>query len=399
MTPQPGPELTVRDVMQPDPVCVGPDCPIRDVMDAMTVARIGAVPVVAAGKLVGIFTERDLLRRVVSAVPGWRDYPVSDWMTPNPHTVPPNLGWDEAVGKMTRAKVRHLPVVEAERLIGIISTRSLMERRTEYLDRKIQHSTYELRRANEHLLARDSEATYYLRTAGRLQTTLLLPQEPPKWEELEWAVHFAPLDHLGGDYYDYATPDADHLGILIADASGHSLPAAMVAIMARTVFAEVASKTIRPGEVLAAMNARLHGLIEDRFVTAFYGVLNRRTRGFRYASAGHPYPYLVRPAANAIRTLAAQGFMLGIVPDEVYVEREVIVQPGDRICCYTDGLSEARNEIGEMYGTDRLQDCLRSTGRDAPDAIMKCILASQREFCGTQPFTDDVTLIVASVGV
>jgi CBS domain-containing protein len=96
------PVLRVQDVMQPDPVCVAPECPIRDVLDVMTGVRIGAVPVVAQSQLVGIFTERDLLRRVVSAIPGWRDYPVSDWMTPNPHVITPDVDWDQAVGMMTR---------------------------------------------------------------------------------------------------------------------------------------------------------------------------------------------------------------------------------------------------------------------------------------------------------
>ena len=173
-------ELTVRQVMQPEPVCVPPDTPIREAMRLMNRQRIGAILVVRDSKqLVGIFTERDLLKRVIPAIPGWRDYPVSDWMSSDPYTISPDIGWNEAVGIMTRFRVRHLPVIEEQRLIGIISARALMNRRTEYLDHKIDESTRELRSANDQLLARDAESAYNLRAAGQLQTTLLLPHPRP----------------------------------------------------------------------------------------------------------------------------------------------------------------------------------------------------------------------------
>jgi serine phosphatase RsbU (regulator of sigma subunit)/CBS domain-containing protein len=391
-------ELTVRQVMQPDPVTVAPDRPIADVMLMMNRLRIGAVLVTEGDRLVGIFSERDLLRRVAVAVPGWRELPVSHWMTADPYYIGPDLGWDGAAGMMHRLRVRHLPVVEAGLVIGIISTRSLMARRTEYLDQKIDERTLELKRANDQLLARDAESVANLRVAGRLQTKLLLPQAPPEWPELDWAIHFAPLAHLGGDYYDFARPDDDSLGILIADAAGHSLPAAMVAMMARIAFGEVAGRTRSPGEVLTEMNGRLTGLTDERFVTAFYAVLDRRSRVLRYASAGHPSPLLIRPAAESVRPLGAQGFLLGIMPDERYVEREIVLEPGDRVCFYTDGLVEARNEIGELYGTDRLKDCLLRNARESAATLLTRVRECRRAFCGTQPAEDDLTIVVMALG-
>src|SRR5262249_21716212 len=153
-----------------------------------------------------------------------------------------------------------------------------------------EERTRELRQAHDELLARDTDLRYNLRAAGQLQNRLLLPHSPPEWPEFRWAVHFAPLDHLGGDYYDVAHPTPDHLGFLIADASGQRLAAARVAIMSRSAFAEVSPRTPSPGEVLAAMNRRLQGLADERFVTAFYAVLDRRTQVLTYANAGHPYP-------------------------------------------------------------------------------------------------------------
>jgi len=391
-------ELTVRLVMDRSPAAVAPETPIRDVLALMNQRRIGSILVVEeAGRLAGIFTERDLLKRVVEADASWRDLPVSDWMTTDPHTIRPDVGWDEAVGMMGRLRVRHLPVIEDERLIGIVSTRLLMARRTEFLNRQIEDHTAELRRANESLMSRDSEILQYLRTTGRLQMRVMIPDAPPDWSEMKWAVHYAPLDHLGGDYYDFSQPDPNHLGFLIADASGHSIPAAFVAMLAHFAFKEVSEKTDSPGKVLSRMNRRLHEVTEERFVTAFYGMFDRRTRVFRFASAGHPPPLHFDSRNGVVRKLSAQGFVLGIMPDEVYTEREVVLEPGDKICFYTDGIMEARNEIGELFGLDRLMEYLALHGRESAEEILRNILFFQRPFSGTESLDDDLTAVVVEM--
>jgi len=394
----PVPIVTVRELMQPEPVVVPPNCPLREVLALMNQYRIGAVVVVSPERaLLGIFTERDLLRRVIDADAGWRELPVSLWMTSNPHAVGPGLGWEEITSLMDRLRVRHLPVVEENRVVGIISTRMLMSRRTEYLNGQIETRTRELKRANDELMTRDADLRYNLRAASRFQTQLLLPRTPLDWPELHWGIHFAPLNHLGGDYYDVAQPDADHLGFLIADASGHSIAAMMVAIISRMAFSEVAHSTTSPGDVLTAMNDRLQGLADERFVTAFYGVFNRENWLLTYANAGHPYPLRRVAATGEVQALSANGFMLGIMPGEQYRERTVQLAPGDRLCFYTDGLIEARNEIGETFGIDRLTNCLINHGEESAQNLTADILTYQQIFRGTQFPGDDVTLVVAEL--
>ena len=390
--------FTVRQLMQPDPVAVQANRPLREVLALMNRFRIGAVIVVTPEQgLLGIFTERDLLVRIANSDSSWRELPVSSWMTSSPHSVSPNLSWEEAMAMMVQRRVRHLPVIEHGRVIGIVSAGDLMSRRTEYLNREVEQRTRELKGVNDELMARDAELSYNLRAASRFQTRLLLPHAPPDWPELRWGVHYAPLDHLGGDYYDVAQPDQDHLGFLIADASGHSIAAMMVAIISRSAFAEAAQSTTSPGAVLTAMNDRLQGLADERFVTAFYGVLDRRTSILTYANAGHPYP-LLRGAANGeISTLSATGFMLGIMPGEQYREKTVQLAAGDQLCFYTDGLVEARNEIGDTFDIDRLKRCLAHHGQRGADEAAKAIIACQKDFRGTQPPGDDVTLVVAQL--
>ena len=389
--------LTVRQVMEPDPVVVPPAAPVGDLLLLMNRQRIGSVLVCdPPGHLVGIFTERDLLKRVADAVPGWRAYPVSDWMTRDPYTVHPDAGWDEAMTVMTRHRVRRLPVADGGRVVGLLSTRMLLDHRAEYLNAQVESRTRELRQANDALLARDGEVLYNLRAAGRLQMKLM-PDSPPEWPELDWAVHFAPLDHLGGDYYDFAEPAPGRTGFLVADASGHSVAAAMVAVLTRFAFRDVARRTPSPGGVLAALNQRLNGLTDERFVTAFYGVFDRPSRTLRYASAGHPPPLRWEAATGRVSPLSAQGFLLGIVPDEVYAEREVTLAPGDALCFYTDGLVEARNEIGEQFGEDRVRACLAEHGRAGQGEVLAELLAAQRQFCSGVPLTDDLTVAVCKL--
>lgn len=394
----PRPVLKVRQVMQPEPVAVQPTCPIREAMELMNRMKIGAVLVLEGNnKLKGIFTERDLLRRVVDAGPHWRDLPVSGWMTPDPYTITPDVGWEEVVSLMARLGIRHVPVLENGAVIGLVSSRGLMSQRMEYLNQLVEDRTRDLKHAMDEVMARDAELRYNLTAAGRLQTRLLLPHEPPRWPELRWGVHYAPLDPLGGDYYDLSLPDPNHLGFLIADASGHSIAAAMVAIMSRTAFTEVAGTALSPGAVLSVMNSRLQGLADERFVTAFYGILNRRTLTLTFANAGHPYPLRFIARTGEIEPLRAQGFMLGIVPEEQYRENSIQLEAGDRLCFYTDGLIEARNAMGEGYGTERLTAALAAHGRLSAGPLTEQLLDDQRAFRGDHALSDDMTLVVGEL--
>src|SRR5262245_2585754 len=157
----PASELTVRQMMMPEPVVLHPDTPVQDALRLMNERRIGSVLVCnSEDRLVGIFTERDLLKRVVAAIPGWREYTISSWMTPNPHVIGPDVGWNDAVAAMQKLRVRHLPVLDGGRVVGILSPRGLMAKRTEYLDRQVEERTGELRRANGEGLGRDGELSW-----------------------------------------------------------------------------------------------------------------------------------------------------------------------------------------------------------------------------------------------
>jgi sigma-B regulation protein RsbU (phosphoserine phosphatase) len=390
-------EITVRHVMTADPVVVLPDCPVQDVLRVMNRLRIGAAIVGVDGCIHGIFTERDFLRQTAEASPGWRDKPVGEWMTREPHTIEPDCGWEDAVTRMEEWHVRHLPVIERGRIVGIVSARQLIARRNEHLNRMVEERTDELQRLYDEVSARDSELRQNMVIAGRLQTRLMLPNASPGWPEVRWGIHYAPLDPLGGDYYDFAVSGERHMGLLIADASGHSIAAGMVAIMARFAFAEVVRKTIRPAEVLGSMNRRLQGLTDERFVTAFYGVLDRETREFRYASAGHPPALRYSPRDRRVEELPARGLMLGIMPEAIYEESSVTLEPGDRLCLYTDGVIESRNVAKEAFGIERLKRFLLESNGTPAEELTKDLVRRLEDFRSDLPAWDDLTILIAEV--
>jgi phosphoserine phosphatase RsbU/P len=391
-------DLTVRRLMTTDPARVMSDQSVQAALDLMNTRRVGAVLVADPGdRLVGIFTERDFLRRACHETGNWQTAPIRDWMSPFPYTIHPDAGWEEAVAALERLRVRHLPVVENSKLVGIVTTRALMSHRADHLNQIVGERTRELKRANDALLARDAEVTHYIKSAARLQKRIVLPQAPPDWPEVSWGMHYAPLDPLGGDLYGFARPDEDHLGVLIADASGHGIPAAMVAIMTRLAFVEASRGTSRPGEVLAAMNQRLLDLADERFVTAFYGVLDRKTRRLTYANAGHPFPIWYSARTGNATELPARGFLLGVMAEEVYAERVVDLEPGDRLCLFTDGVADCRDERGETFGHERVRDLLPElaglTAAQIADGFVKRLSGFRGE---TKP-VDDMTLVVAEI--
>jgi phosphoserine phosphatase RsbU/P len=383
--------------MTTDPTRVLPDQSVQAALDLMNSRRVGAVLVADANdKLLGIFTERDFLRQA-SKDRDWHMAPIRDWMSPYPYTIHPDAGWEEAVASLERLRVRHLPVVENRKLVGIVTTRALMAHRADHLNQIVGERTQELKRANDALLSRDAELTHYMKSAARLQNRLVLPQDPPDWPEVAWAMHFAPLDPLGGDLYGFARSDDDHLGVLIADASGHGIPAAMVAIMTRLAFTQASRDNPRPGEVLAAMNQRLLDLADERFVTAFYGVLDRKTRRFAYANAGHPFPIRYSAKTKTASELPARGFLLGVMAEEVYRESVVELEPGDRLVMFTDGVADCRDELGETFGNDRVRELLPKLASGTASQIAEGYVRELTAFQGTAKPQDDVTLVVAEI--
>ena len=242
------------------------------------------------------------------------------------------------------------------------------------------------------IFARDqqlAEIQKELEVARRIQLSIL-PDAFAASLQFRVEARYAPMTSVAGDFYDYVLAENHRAALLIADVSGHGVPAAMIASMVKMAAASQRDNAALPAQFLAGMNAALCGNTQGQFVTAAYVYLDAAIGELRYSAAGHPPMQLLRD--SAVREIAENGLMLAAFDFATYAEIALPLQAGDRLLLYTDGLIEAANSAGEFFGRDRLAVLLLQTASLPPDQAADAILASVRGWHQTQE--DDLTLIL-----
>ncbi len=238
-----------------------------------------------------------------------------------------------------------------------------------------------------------------LKVVGEIQRSLL-PTPLPTIPTLDIATHYQPSQRAGGDYYDLFPLPSGKWGIFIADVSGHGTPAAVLMAVTHCIAHTHPGPPQPPAKVLDYLNCHLATLYtsqNENFITAFYGVYDPVDRTLTYACAGHNPPRLKRCQDGTLQELdKAGGFPLGLTSDGSYDECVQQFQPGDQIIFYTDGITEASNPEGKLFGTDRLDKVLENCSLQA-SALLDAVLHSVEDFTNGHPADDDRTLIVARI--
>jgi sigma-B regulation protein RsbU (phosphoserine phosphatase) len=197
---------------------------------------------------------------------------------------------------------------------------------------------------------------------------------------------------VGGDYYDWH--ETEHaLYFVIADVSGKGIPAAMLMATLQASFRSIIRRSLPPGEVLRELNQIMYeNSPRDRFITLWLGCLHCATGVLDYASAGHPAPLLTR-ASGVTVPLREGGVVLGAFPGLPFATYSLPFGVGDRLVCFTDGVSETENGRGEQYSDSRLAESLARLGGE-PEAVVAALLADLARFSATGEPDDDCTLLV-----
>jgi predicted ester cyclase len=230
-----------------------------------------------------------------------------------------------------------------------------------------------------------------LRVARDIQQASL-PKEVPELEGWQISPYYRPAREVGGDFYDFVELPDGRLGLVIGDATGKGVPAALVMASTRSMLRAVAQASNSPGDVLRWVNDPLvMDIPPNMFVTCFYAILDSKSGFHLYANAGHDMPYLHRHSDNA-EELRARGTPLGLMPGMGHEEKETILEVGESVLFYSDGLVEAHDPKGEMFGFPRLKALIAEQGEKR--SLGQLLLEELYSFVGEGwEQEDDITLL------
>ncbi len=230
-----------------------------------------------------------------------------------------------------------------------------------------------------------------LSVAQKVQQALL-PVRYPSVPGVRIAARYHPMAEVGGDFYDFLENE-DGVGVLIADVSGHGIPAALIASMVKMAFSLNRHLATEPARLLGALNQVLCDKVDNHFVTASYYFVNTRTKKVYHASAGHPPIYFVDRKSGQVEELKPRGGFLGVFSDLVHVQGEETLQDGLRLLQITDGVTEARSKAGAEFGAEKLREIIAETLVQDTEATADRIMQDLRQH-NPAYFDDDVTFVL-----
>ena len=219
---------------------------------------------------------------------------------------------------------------------------------------------------------------------------------PPFPERSEFDIYakMEPAREVGGDFYDFFLIDSDHLCLVIADVSGKGIPAALFMMISKTILQSVAMLGHSPSGILQKTNEALCSNNQvEMFVTAWVGIVEISTGRLVAANAGHEYPVIRHENGSFELFKDKHGLVIGGMADTVYTEYELSLKPGDKIFLYTDGITEASDPEGRMFGTDRLIDALNQAPSGSTKEIIENVRSSVDVFVKEAEQFDDLTML------
>ncbi len=261
----------------------------------------------------------------------------------------------------------------------------------EVLARVDTHLT--IHRLRREVQQQKDQLEHELETVSKVQRNLL-PKKLPAIEGLQLAAYYETSRYAGGDYYDVVKIAEDKIGVMVADAEGHSTPAAVLMAMTCALFRSQKHLWDDPGGMLQALNRHLCKVAEPSFVTGLYMTVDVARRQVRVARAGHPPPMLYRAAEGEAVESHVPGVMVlgfddfGDVPVTTFD-----LAPGDLMLAYTDGLTERFSQKDEIYGEERLLAVLRTQAAEGPEHLCEAVREDLSRFAGGRPADDDQAFI------
>lgn len=260
------------------------------------------------------------------------------------------------------------------------------------LARPVRFAWERVRRHRAESALQENERQLYV---ARSVQQYLLPDAPPDVPGYDIACGCEPAELIGGDYFDFIRMENGAWALVIADVSGHGMAAALMSVEVRAVLRSLVRQNLSLNNIMEISNELITPDLNQRFVTAFFGVLHPTARTLRYGSAAHPS--LLMHADGQTERLDALTPPLGIYAGETEISPEISLAEGDLLVLYTDGLMERFNPLDELFGLGRLVDCLREHRQRTATEIFERVLQAVRDFSGGIAQADDETLVIVKV--
>jgi len=234
-----------------------------------------------------------------------------------------------------------------------------------------------------------------LAIAQEIQSSIL-PGKGPEVKNLAVAAAYRPMTAVAGDFYDFIAVDESRAGFLVADVTGHGVPAALIASMIKVAIQSLVPYAHDPSEVLGGLNRILFAQLRAQLVSAAYLWIDTEKRRALYSAAGHPP--LLHWRAGKLESIESNGLLLGVLAEAEYPVCDMSIEVGDRFLLYTDGVSEPENGSGEAFGSHRLEQVVHENHRRPPSELLEQLLSEIHRW---QPASaeqkDDITLVAIDV--
>lgn len=252
-----------------------------------------------------------------------------------------------------------------------------------------------LREAHAQIARQLVEINTELEMARQIQLSIL-PSSTPKLTGMDIVARYVPMTSVAGDFYDFIVVDERHVGILIADVSGHGLPAALIASMLQVALTAQVRHVSEPGKVLAGLNQALCGKFQHNFVTAAYVYVDLEKNILNYGGAGHPPLLLWRKSTGSASQLLENGLVMGQFEEATYDSLQVAIEAGDRFVLYTDGILETANPAQEEFGTGRFMQFMETNNKLTAGPFADALLLELSHWLEQPPgegHKDDISLL------
>ena len=232
-----------------------------------------------------------------------------------------------------------------------------------------------------------------LEVANRVQQFII----PKTFDHISYpdvSGRYLPIDDIGGDYYDCYQLKDDNIGFLIADVTGHGIPAALVMSMSKMIFSVYANNYSSTKDLLTKVNTEMRGLLLDtQYITSFYIIYDSNNKKIRFTNAGHNWALYYQADKKRVLALDTQGYFIGISDVASYEEKSLSVNTGDRLFLYTDGITEIKDSSGEDFGEKRLATFIKNNTKLKGDDFCDALLKEVQSFTSLKDRDDDIAFL------